>query len=389
VRIERVEVIDGAIVITMLDRRAGEAFATPPSVRVTRRFTATNGGLVDAGPAVCDTSDLGGASFVFVTSPVSGARVSTGFTVEGCSRTFESTVNWTLFDRTGAELASGFTAGGGVDGGAPFAFEVAYALAEPSLGRLEVFEVDVSGGEGFPPPRAVVPLMLLTEGPALTDITWNLTSLAGDALVAGTAITARFEGSAVGGSSGCNSYAGSYTATGTSLTIDSPFTVTLAACEAAIMDQEQTYLAALDSAQSFAIDGTILTIVTEAGDLVFTSETVPLSAAQQLTGATWQLTALAGEALVAGTEITAQFDAGEVGGSSGCNLYGGSYTAEGTSIDFPTPFVSTEMACEASIMGQEQTYLAALTAAQSFTIDGETLTIVTGNGDLVFSSASS
>lgn len=135
-------------------------------VLLTAACSGDGGGAPDqaTGPAVsvCDNSDggLDGAA-VFVTTPVSGARVSTGFSVEGCSRTFESTVNWALYDRTGTKLADGFTSGGGVDGPASLQFEVAYSVDALQLGRLEVFQPDVSGGEGFPPPRDVVPLVLL------------------------------------------------------------------------------------------------------------------------------------------------------------------------------------------------------------------------------------
>ena len=112
-------------------------------------------------PDVCSNSDgaLSGA-FVFVTEPNSGARVSSGFAVRGCSRTFESTVNWKLRARNGNVLASGFTTGGGVDAPAPFTFNVAYSVSQRQIGHLEVFEEDVSDGAGFPPPRDVIPLVL-------------------------------------------------------------------------------------------------------------------------------------------------------------------------------------------------------------------------------------
>lgn len=103
---------------------------------------------------------LDDASFVIATAPRSGARVSSGFTVQGCSRTFESTVVWRLLARDGSVLANGTTQGGGVDGPGPFALAVPYAVAERQIGHLEVFEEDMSDGEGFPPGRTVLPLVL-------------------------------------------------------------------------------------------------------------------------------------------------------------------------------------------------------------------------------------
>ena len=47
------------------------------------------------------------------------------------------------------------------------------------------------------------------------------------------------------------------------------------------------------------------------------------------------------------------------------------------------------MACEEAIMQQEFAYLTALAAADSFTLEGDTLTIHTGQGELVFTVAKS
>jgi hypothetical protein len=100
------------------------------------------------------------ASFVIATEPTAGERVESGFAVAGCSRTFESNVQWKLIGRNGAELASGNTQGGGVDGPGAFSFTVPYNVDAQQIGHLEVFEEDVSDGEGNPPGRTVVPLVL-------------------------------------------------------------------------------------------------------------------------------------------------------------------------------------------------------------------------------------
>ena len=121
------------------------------------------GGPADpAPPSACAIDDgaLDTAAFVIAEAPTAGARVSSGFPVSGCSRTFEGTVVWRLVARDGSVLADGFTSGGSVDGPGPFAFTVGYTVAERQIGHLEVFEEDVSGGEGFPPGRTVLPLVL-------------------------------------------------------------------------------------------------------------------------------------------------------------------------------------------------------------------------------------
>jgi hypothetical protein len=100
------------------------------------------------------------ASFVVATKPEAGARVESGFAVKGCSRTFEGDVQWKLLGRDGSVLASGNTQGGGVDGPGAFSFTVPYTVAGRQVGHLEVFEEDVSGGEGFPPGHTILPLVL-------------------------------------------------------------------------------------------------------------------------------------------------------------------------------------------------------------------------------------
>ncbi|HKJ24584.1 MAG TPA: Gmad2 immunoglobulin-like domain-containing protein [Myxococcota bacterium] len=115
----------------------------------------------------CDPVDpvLAGSAFVLVTAPAPGARVASPLEVRGCSRTFESNVVFELRGRDGRPVASGHTSGGGVDGAASFAFSAAFSVPEAQLGHLVVFAVDASDGEGFPPGRAVVPLVLLPEAP--------------------------------------------------------------------------------------------------------------------------------------------------------------------------------------------------------------------------------
>ena len=112
-------------------------------------------------PDVCSNSDgaLTDKSFIFVSTPTSGMRVQSGFTVEGCSRTFEANVPWRLIDRDGNQLASGATIGEGVDGFGPFSFAVSFSVASQQVGHLEVLEEDPSDGEGFPPIRNVIPLV--------------------------------------------------------------------------------------------------------------------------------------------------------------------------------------------------------------------------------------
>jgi len=103
-------------------------------------------------------SNAGKAAFVFVEAPRSGDRVSSGFTVKGCSSTFEGNVVWWLRSRTGRVLARGH-AQGGSDAPGRFEFTVTFTVAVQQVGQLEVDEPRVTS-EGFPPTKNVLPVAL-------------------------------------------------------------------------------------------------------------------------------------------------------------------------------------------------------------------------------------
>jgi heat shock protein HslJ len=92
-----------------------------------------------------------------------------------------------------------------------------------------------------------------------------------------------------------------------------------------------------------------------------------------LTGHTWQLTKL-GPVDQKKAGITARFMAdGKVSGFSGCNSYNGAYTTSGGSISVSRRLAVTRKACARPVMLQERLYLAALTAAKTYSIAGEVL----------------
>ena len=103
----------------------------------------------------------------------------------------------------------------------------------------------------------------------------------------------------------------------------------------------------------------------------------------ELEGRTWVVTELSsGEASAApmeGTDLSATFEDGSVAGIAGCNNYFASYTTDGDSITIG-PAGATLMFCAEpeGVMEQEQAYLALLQSADSFDVDGETLTLISG-----------
>jgi putative lipoprotein len=93
--------------------------------------------------------------------------------------------------------------------------------------------------------------------PALAGTQWNLAALNGQAPVAGfDRLALKFESdSQVSGNSGCNSFGGSYTATGGALRFG-PLAGTLRACaEQALNDQEARYYTALSNTAAFELAG--------------------------------------------------------------------------------------------------------------------------------------
>ncbi len=86
-------------------------------------------------------------------------------------------------------------------------------------------------------------------------------------LVAGSTVTAVFaEDGTVSGNAGCNTYSGTYEASGTTLTIGTLAT-TAKACEPDVSDQEANYLAALGRVTTYTIRGDQLELRDDEGAL--------------------------------------------------------------------------------------------------------------------------
>jgi heat shock protein HslJ len=109
---------------------------------------------------------------------------------------------------------------------------------------------------------------------------------------------------------------------------------------------------------------------------------VTFSGEYTLEGTTWLL-----DKTIAGSEITAEFDNGQVSGSAGCNSYQGTYrstrAAGRNTIEF-SPLATTRMMCDQPLMDQEGLYLTALESATEYTIEGFALSIEYPGGTLLF-----
>lgn len=110
----------------------------------------------------------------------------------------------------------------------------------------------------------------ISAGNPLADTEWMLTSFGvggvGNPLIAGTTITLKFgsDGRARG-SGGCNSFGGNYSVSGNTISF-SPVISTRRACINAEMNQqEQRFLSALQSAETFRLSGNSLVIFHDDG----------------------------------------------------------------------------------------------------------------------------
>ncbi len=99
----------------------------------------------------------------------------------------------------------------------------------------------------------------------------------------------------------------------------------------------------------------------------------------------WILTELDGTQVTGIPEITLIINGNRLGGSDGCNQYGGQYELQGGTIKVNDGLTSTMMACDEAIMTRASAYTQLLTHMDTVSLSGDTLTLTTSdNKKLVF-----
>jgi heat shock protein HslJ len=116
--------------------------------------------------------------------------------------------------------------------------------------------VGCASGNGTIP---TIPMPTASSGPeSLVGPEWSLKTLGGKPVVSGTTPSATFSADErVSGSAGCNRYFGSARVAGSSLSVG-PLGSTMMACAQDVMDQEALYLAALQAATFYSVQGSEL-----------------------------------------------------------------------------------------------------------------------------------
>jgi heat shock protein HslJ len=179
----------------------------------------------------------------------------------------------------------------------------------------------------------------------------------------------------------CNRVAGTYTVNSNQLAITlGPST--LAACPPGSLGDE--FVKQLGNIGSYLFKGEnlILEIKMDSGSMIFAP-----SAPAGVPGTSWEVISYnngkqAVVSVINGSAISLNFGTdGQVSGNAGCNTYSGGYQASGNALKVG-PLASTMMACDkpASVMDQEQQYLAALQNSATYEIAGDTLTIRDASG---------
>lgn len=103
-------------------------------------------------------------------------------------------------------------------------------------------------------------------------VAWTLTATGENPVPADVEANLFMEAGEANGSTGCNSYSGTYQIDGASLSFDEDVAVTQAFCEGAPGEVEQAYLAALPTVTSWSIEGSELTLANGEGAAALTFE---------------------------------------------------------------------------------------------------------------------
>ncbi|MGF1503896.1 MAG: META domain-containing protein [Anaerolineae bacterium] len=218
----------------------------------------------------------------------------------------------------------------------------------------------------------------------LSGSQWQLVDMNGTQPVPDRVPTLHFvDESNLAGWTGCNDYEGGYELVGTAFTPGIIFSNLMACVQEDVMAQQRSYLQILGDATRLTLANDTLTIQGDAGTLVF--EPVPEQEVG-LAGTEWQLASINGSSPIEGTDATLRFEEdGIMGGSTGCNQYGGSYRASGDNLTV-TEMAWTEMAClePEGIMEQESEFTRILSSAHGFDLTGSVLEIYADGGYLVF-----
>ena len=190
------------------------------------------------------------------------------------------------------------------------------------------------------------------------------------------------DGEQISGTTGCNSFSG-VADVGEGGSIDfGPLMSTLIGCDDARASQEVNIHAALNSADTWNVDGVSASLSSD-GSVVMNLTLADTT----LEGSTWSVTAINNgtggvQSVITGTDPWLSFGAVRaLTGSGGCNELSGLYDADGDTLAVER-IAATKMLCGSpdGVMGQEIQMSDALSNSSTYSILGDTLNIRDAEG---------
>ncbi|HSP04955.1 MAG TPA: META domain-containing protein [Acidimicrobiales bacterium] len=218
-------------------------------------------------------------------------------------------------------------------------------------------------------------------------------------LVAGTAISLRFDEGRVGASLGCNQLGGPYELDGDRLLVED-LSMTEMGCDPERHAQDEWFAGVLQSEPTVVVDGDTMTLT--AGETVvrFVDREVA-EPDQELVGTTWEVDGFAdgqdpedaAMSVAVDQPATVRFgEDGFVTGNDGCNAFGTGevdgtqdglrYQLDGDRVVLSGAPVSTQVACP-DVEDYVDRFWAALSGTVTWSVDADRLTLVGEDGRVV------
>ncbi len=218
--------------------------------------------------------------------------------------------------------------------------------------------------------------------------------LHGEPLIIGTRLSLRVTSDSIGGFSGCNDYGGPRSPLAENALAVERMASTAQGClePPVVLDQEQAFQNAVQSAHAVTVAGDALELLDPGGNVIVRLEREPQTNMNpaDLVGTTWNLIELGEFHLPGDAGITLAIeDASELRGYTGCRTYTSAYVAERDDIYL------TMLGMDATECHREEPYATAenicvsmLGEARRYRIEGDVLQIFDRRGNvLVFREA--
>lgn len=211
----------------------------------------------------------------------------------------------------------------------------------------------------------------------LSGLRFVSSDVTGYDLVDGTEITMAFDDDAVSVNAGCNTLNGGYEITDGAF-VAGQFAMTMMACDEPLMAQDTWLSEFLSASPAISLDGSTLSLTGDETTITL-DEVEPAG----LVGTTWvvsgtvaneavTVSAVDSEASMTITDDQAQID-------TGCNTGSSTVEITDTTITFG-PIALTRMACDEELTRLENSVLAVLQGEVTYEIDGDTLSLRSGEG---------